>query len=108
MPLYDYQCDSCGPFREWNAMSESTAPMPCPRCGTAAGRLITAPFIANMNPHSRIAHERNEKSAHEPRVVRKTRKDPAKHGESHGHGQHNGHGQHLHVHRGSRPWMIGH
>ena len=100
MPLYDYQCDSCGPFREWNAMSEWSAPMPCPRCDTRAERRVTAPFIANMNPHSRIAHERNEKSAHEPRVVRKTRKDPAKHGGSHG--------RHLHVHRGSRPWMIGH
>lgn len=89
-------------------MSESAVPMPCPSCDTRAERLVTAPFIANMNPHSRIAHERNEKSAHEPRVVRKTRKDPAEHGHSHGHGRHNGHGQHLHVHRGSRPWMIGH
>jgi hypothetical protein len=52
-----------------------------------------------MNGHSRIAHQRNEKSAHEPQVVS---------GSAHGHG-HGAHHHHQHKHGvGQRPWMIGH
>ena len=104
MPLYDYHCSDCGPFRAWHPMSEAAAPSACPACGTAAQRAMTAPFLATMNPHSRIAHQRNEKSAAEPRMVRKP--DRA-HGHGHAHGHH-GHSHHGHSHGASRPWMIGH
>ncbi len=93
MPLYDYECEGCGPFTELRSMSRSSDPMPCPNCEKAARRTLTAPFIADMDPKNRIAHQRNEKSAHEPKVV--SGKPPAG-GNSRGH-------QHA-----RRPWAIGH
>ena len=93
MPLYDYNCEECGPFTELRSMSRSSDPMSCPTCGKAAERTLTAPFIADMDPKNRIAHQRNEKSAHEPRVVSGK---PAGHG--HGGGRHHA----------RRPWAIGH
>ncbi len=93
MPLYDYDCEECGPFTEFRSMSRSADPMPCPTCGTAAERTLTAPFIADMNPNSRIAHQRNEKSAHEPKVV-----SGKPQGHSHGRGRR----------QARRPWVIGH
>jgi putative FmdB family regulatory protein len=32
MPLYDYECVTCGEFREWRSMSEWESAVPCPRC----------------------------------------------------------------------------
>lgn len=104
MPLYDYSCAQCGPFREWRSMSESSKPASCPDCGLKSKRFMTAPFVADMHPHSRIAHQRNEKSAHEPKVVsRPTGESAGGHSHSHSHGRHHGHS-----HGPSRPWMIGH
>lgn len=106
MPLYDYACSDCGPFRDWVPMSAAAAPAACPVCGEAAPRTIAAPFIANMNPHNRIAHQRNEKSADEPRLIRKKTHDHNAGAHPHHHGGH-AHG-HSHSHGQGRPWMIGH
>ena len=109
MPYYDYQCETCGPFEQFRRMSEATQPMACPSCQQSARRVLSSPFLATMNPHSRIAHERNERSAHEPRVER--RGGPATHDHTHGHGHSHGHGHHHphhHGHAAKRPWMIGH
>ena len=105
MPLYDYSCEHCGPFRAWRRMSECTAASECPECKDPAPRTPSAPFLADMNAHSRVAHERNEKSAHEPRVMSRSRTKHlgAKRGEHVGHAHH----AHHHHHSG-RPWMIGH
>jgi hypothetical protein len=51
-------------------MRESAKASQCPRCRRQARRVICAPNLALMNESLRRAHERNEKSAHEPRVVR--------------------------------------
>jgi putative FmdB family regulatory protein len=101
MPLYDYQCASCGDFRVWRRMSEAGAPVDCTNCGAAAARAVVAPNLALMNPHSRIAHQRNEKSAHEPQVVSRSRPHQGEHRHAHGH-------HHQHRHGASRPWMLGH
>jgi putative FmdB family regulatory protein len=98
MPLYDYCCTQCGPFREWGAMSEAAAPAPCPGCGIGAPRTITAPSVSTLSGANRVAHSRNEKSADEPRVVSRTDH------ESSGTGGHS----HGHAHTPKRPWMIGH
>jgi putative FmdB family regulatory protein len=105
MPLYPYTCDSCGDFQDWQSMTACDRPTACPRCGTMSRRAVTAPTILGMDARVRNAHMRNEKSAHEPRVVRADDWKP------HGHHAHvrdatNGHGSHLH--QSSRPWMIGH
>lgn len=104
MPLYDYACDDCGPFREWQPMSEATAPVACSSCGALSPREVTAPFIANMNPYNRVAHQRNEKSANEPQVVRKKAHGADAHAHPH---RHHGHAQGK-AHGHGRPWMIGH
>ena len=42
MPIYEYQCPGCGHvFEEWVKASESLAEEPCPRCGTAAPRVMS-------------------------------------------------------------------
>jgi putative FmdB family regulatory protein len=71
MPLYDYGCSTCGPFREWRSMSEWEARVPCPSCSVPAPRLAAAPMLAVLSSNNRIAHEHNERSAHEPKVVRR-------------------------------------
>jgi putative FmdB family regulatory protein len=53
MPLYDYRCASCGDFREFRPMRESTASRVCPVCGALSERLIAAPFLAATDPHRR-------------------------------------------------------
>jgi hypothetical protein len=92
-------------------MSEWEASVPCPSCSLPAPRLAAAPMLAVLSANNRIAHERNERSAHEPRVVR--REDlPSDH-------SHHGHGRGINplikkqfgdVRRSplDRPWMVGH
>jgi len=104
MPLYDYHCSRCGDFRAWRRMSEAGDPADCPTCDASASRAVVAPNLALMNPHNRIAHQRNETSAHEPQVVSRPRQVDHAHRHNHGHGQHHHHGHGV----GSRPWMIGH
>jgi len=74
MPLYEYECTRCGPFRDWRSMSEFEKPAKCPDCGRAAPRAIATPTLG-MDAGTRKAHSINEKSAHEPRVVRRRRGD---------------------------------
>lgn len=75
MPLYDYDCPRCGPFRAWRSMNDFEKPAKCPDCGKAAARAIATPTLG-MDSGLRKAHATNEKSAHEPRVVRRRRGDP--------------------------------
>jgi putative FmdB family regulatory protein len=101
MPLYDYRCSACGDFRAWRRMSEAAEPAECPSCAAPAARAVVAPSLALMNGHTRIAHQRNEKSAHEPQVVSRS-----EHGHRHDHGHGGAHHHHQHG-SGQRPWMIG-
>lgn len=103
MPLYDYRCATCGDFRAWRRMSEAGDPIDCPQCALPAPRAMVAPNLALMPATRRIAHQRNEKSAHEPQLVSRGPQDRG-HGHDHGH-HHHGLG---HAHHGGRPWMIGH
>ena len=71
MPLYDYECRDCGAFRDWRPMSEWNADVPCPDCSLPSRRQAAAPMLGVLSTNTRIAHERNERSAHEPKVVRR-------------------------------------
>jgi putative FmdB family regulatory protein len=107
MPLYDYHCPDCGGFRAWRSMTEARDPTDCPSCNRPALRAMVAPNLALMAPNRRVAHQRNEKSANEPRVV-STSEPHQNNAAGHAHHRHHGHG-HGHKHAvGSRPWMIGH
>jgi putative FmdB family regulatory protein len=69
MPLYGYACPTHGQFEDWRPMNLSGLPAACPECGATAPRTPSIPSIRQMKPNVRIAHERNERSAEEPRVM---------------------------------------
>jgi putative FmdB family regulatory protein len=72
MPVYEYECESCGVFSALRKMSESSHPAFCQECGSESPRIMSAPRLAVMAKSQREAHERNEKSAHEPKVGRRS------------------------------------
>ena len=100
MPLYDYHCENCGPFRHFRPISERSSPLECDECGAEAERILTATQLNVMSSNNRIAETRNEKSAHEPGVVNvmKPAHEPGPRAPKPQHG-------HAHAHR---PWMLGH
>lgn len=63
MPLYDYRCGSCGDFREFRPMTESSTSRVCPICGAPSQRMISAPFLAGKDPNSQITHPRNDQTS---------------------------------------------
>lgn len=97
MPLYDYTCVRCGDFREWRSLAESADAVPCPSCALPAPRAVSAPYLRRLDRGTRIAHEHNERSAHEPRVVRREALESGRYGRR----------RHSHS-TARRPWMIGH
>jgi putative FmdB family regulatory protein len=71
MPLYEFWCESCGPFEERRPFSRATYDTSCPACQGPATRVITPPNLRRLQPPVRHALEREEKSRHEPEVVRR-------------------------------------
>lgn len=71
MPLYDYACPGCGPFRAWATMARAAEPCACPGCGRGSPRQLAAPHLATMNGSLRQALARAERSSAEPRVVKR-------------------------------------
>jgi len=116
MPLYDYQCESCGTFSAIRKMSESSEPNVCESCGDMAPRIISAPNLALVDSATRVAHERNEKSAHEPNHVRRSscgctgahscnstsKEKPTTNSTN------KGNGLSMQTKKTARPWMLGH
>ena len=72
MPIYEYECDACGVFSALRKISESSLPACCDMCGAESARIMSAPQLAVLGKTQREAHERNEKSAHEPRVAKRS------------------------------------
>jgi len=113
MPVYDYECRSCGPFTDVRPMSECDAASRCPACGFQAPRaFLTPPNLATMSGERRRAHATNERSAHAPQNLAGFK---AKHGA--GCACCSGKLSNRKVARGkngaksfpsSRPWMISH
>jgi putative FmdB family regulatory protein len=106
MPLYDYACPTHGEFREWRSMSESELDAACPACGAPAPRQVAKPFLPRVARNVRIAHERNERSAEEPKVMRREELLAA-HGRLGAHGHHH-HGQQRAGRNMYRRTMLGH
>lgn len=64
MPIYDYDCGTCGPFTAMRSMAEFRDPSACPDCGTAALRtFLGAPSIAGMDSAQRGALAAKEREA---------------------------------------------
>lgn len=124
MPVYDYKCDQHGLFHELETMERAAMPAPCPVCQKLSRRVIAIPSkVVQMAPERLKAMERNEKAAHEPRIL-----TPDSAHEHHNKGQCGCHGKSGHRHDthdslkqqviytangekmfpSQRPWMISH
>ena len=108
MPLYDYSCAACGPFKAWQAMSAASKPQGCPQCQEPAERALAAPYFRGEAANLRYKAETfNERSANEPKVVQHV-------GKMDEHEGRDGHRHHAHAHaraglkKNDRPWMVGH
>jgi putative FmdB family regulatory protein len=114
MPLYEYECGRCGPFRDWRTLSQYKKPAKCPDCGKPARRAVASPRLG-MDWQQKKAHGINEKSAHEPRVMRRRRGDPLVH-DAHAdlskHREKQLAKRHAEpkatVHKSHHPWMVRH
>ncbi len=103
MPLYEYECNHCGTFTDFAKMADSTLPANCPECGVTSPRIISAPRLAMVSKFARVAHERNEKSAHQPVMASKgtgkcSHSGPCNHGPV----------KAAPAKMPQRPWMLGH
>ncbi|KVL21169.1 FmdB family zinc ribbon protein [Burkholderia sp. MSMB1826] len=67
MPIYDFECASCGPFSVMRRIADREKPCCCPDCGAQGERVVSAPSLALMGGASRAAHATNERAAHAPR-----------------------------------------
>ena len=100
-------------------MADFDKPARCPECGQPSPRAVARPS-RGMDWQEKKAHAINEKSAHEPAVVRRRRGDPVMHdvhrdlsrhreeniARKHAHDHtHNGD---RHVHKSNHPWMVRH
>lgn len=95
MPVYEFVCENCGPFEVLRPLEEAGEPSRCPVCGALASRVFSAPLLTRTPASVAAAHARNERSAHEPEIVKRPRSEtpPAPARPPRGHG---------------RPWQIGH
>jgi len=67
MPIYQYECDSCGSFDVMRSIADRDLPHLCPGCGMQTTRAITAGAMLALMPASRRdAFATNERSANEP------------------------------------------
>lgn len=73
MPVYEYECRSCGTFPLTRSIEERDVPAECPECFGIARRQITAPNLSLMGASRRQAFQRNEKSQHEPGTLNRHR-----------------------------------
>ncbi len=67
MPMYEYQCEQCGPFDQMNLMSSASEPAHCPSCGHSSRRNIAAPYLASSSQGAIKVARMNERAQHEPR-----------------------------------------
>lgn len=107
MPMYEYACEACGSFTAVRRIDERDAPQPCPGCGHAARRQVTATMLALMPSSRRVAHAGNERSAHAPSSSQGHRHGPGC-GCSGGSVGLAGKPGAAKSFPGTRPWMISH
>lgn len=93
MPIYEFECQEHGVFEATKSLAQARHPARCPACGRAAPRILSLPSLARLSRTVVKAHERNEKSRHQPKVVTRQGGPPApKPARA----------------AATRPWMIGH
>ena len=108
MPVYEYNCEECGPFTRLRGLDQSSHPANCPECGASSPKIFPVIHLRSMRPENRTAWERNERSAHSPHICGA--------GCSHERAKPKGVGtrpgekpaMQASTKRNSRPWMLGH
>jgi putative FmdB family regulatory protein len=122
MPLYEYECGSCGPFSAIRKMSESSLSMQCESCGSESARIISVPYFALLAKAKKAAYELNEKSAHEPKSFKRsscgcsgshtcqstTSQQTPLNKENKSNSTPQANGFQMQTKRTARPWMLGH
>jgi putative FmdB family regulatory protein len=76
MPVYVFSCHGCGPFELTRPMAVAGAAAYCPTCLGEARRVFTPPSLTRLATPMRRVLEKEEASAHEPRVVTEKRGRP--------------------------------
>ena len=79
MPVYAFDCAGCGSFELVWLMTGLVLPGTCPVCGAGGRGGSTPPALALLARPMRRALDMEEKSAHEPEVVREKRGSPRPH-----------------------------
>ena len=70
MPMYEYECKSCGIFTVLRPLDERNSPTCCPACQTDAKRVIhSAPGTTWLGKQTVTMHEVNERSRHELKTL---------------------------------------
>ena len=87
MPVYAFSCETCGPFDLWRPVADAGSVVRARRAGLPHGRRFTPPGVARTPAPLRSARDREDRSGHEPEVVRAPagRPLPWKHAHAHGH-----------------------
>jgi putative FmdB family regulatory protein len=93
MALYEFICETCGPYEVQRPISDASEPAPCPSCRHSGRRVFSPPGIVRTPAGMRRARDREEKSAHEPDVVARPEGRPL---------------PPLHHHQHGPPWTAGH
>lgn len=91
MPIYDFDCERCGPFEARLGLDESSGALDCPGCGTSARRVYSMPAFKALSAGQRKLRRIEERGS-EPTVSAKP-PVPQK--------------PHRHA-RPGRPWQLGH
>ena len=74
MPIYEYDCPTCGDFTALRRMDARNEPCACPTCQLQSVRVIlSAPGLATMAGNTRRGIEINERASHEPKTVEQFR-----------------------------------
>jgi putative FmdB family regulatory protein len=76
MPTYEFECLDHGAFDEQRPMALAKSPAPCPSCGREAPRVLSLTNIPYLAASARRARDINERSCHEPRLVRRETPKP--------------------------------
>jgi putative FmdB family regulatory protein len=99
VPIYQFECLSCGSFDARRPMIEASAPMRCPTCDEPAERRFSTPGGRRLPLATSQAIDRSQRSAYEP-ATRSTSEMGA--------ARRSPRPAHLHRHTAQRPWQIGH
>ena len=69
MAVYAYRCTDHGATEASHPIGTAAATTPCPVCGQAAARVITAPRLSLGSANRRALIDRTERTRDEPDVV---------------------------------------